>query len=232
MHTALQCGGLLVAERDPTIVPSLHQPPDSSCLFTNSPILLYKALRVRFSSNKLRMWSSAMAVSNVEIFLFQIRGWQRKRPGESSANTVGQWQHLSGLRFWSDDMREEEMWWPDMCMFGPKWLVMWKQWLDMKRLRVWWTRSDKEPNHHHGEAGQEEGEGLAERINFSHHRSPYPGRCGRKLQVPTLERHFPWYHEFGRIHCYQPISSFLPLWFCYCTFSCHHSWLQCLHLLG
>ena len=45
--SAAQCRRLLVVvERDPTIVPSLLQPPDSSCLFINSPILLYKPSRV------------------------------------------------------------------------------------------------------------------------------------------------------------------------------------------
>ena len=101
VYTSTQCRRLLVVvERDPTIVPSLLQPPGSSCLFINSPILLYKPSRVWLSSScfvlRLKMF---VPVSDVEIFLFQIRGWERKPWGESSADTVGEWHRLSGPRF-------------------------------------------------------------------------------------------------------------------------------------
>ena len=97
VYTSTQCRRLLVVvERDPTIVPSLLQPPDSSCLFINSPILLYKPSRVWLSSSCFVLRQKMFVpVSDVEIFLFQIRGWERKPWGESSADTVGEWHRLS-----------------------------------------------------------------------------------------------------------------------------------------
>ena len=85
------CRRLLV-EHDPTIVPSLlylphwlhlpiHQQPNSV-------------------ANKLIIF---VPVSDVEIFLFQIRGWERKPWGESSADTA-EWESGGGTvgRFSSD----------------------------------------------------------------------------------------------------------------------------------
>lgn len=68
----------------------IHQQP-------NSAVQAFKGFSSSCCLLRLKMF---VLVLDVEIFLFQIRGWERKPWGESSAETVGEWRCLSaGSRF-------------------------------------------------------------------------------------------------------------------------------------